>query len=118
MQRPAELVPIRNWSVMVRESSRESYCIFGQNFAKMDLKFSKIMAKLRFANFLAKNEQKKHSPLKRRERCKGVHCVDRSEGFPTNIYLHNLASIQPRTSLVKFARSPRTDPDHYYYYYY
>ena len=25
-------------------------------------------------------------------------------------YLQNVASIQPRTSLVKFARSPRTDP--------
>ena len=30
--------------------------------------------------------------------------------IPTSIYLQNLASIQPRTSLVKFARSPRTDP--------
>ena len=28
--------------------------------------------------------------------------------------MQHLASIQPRTSLVKFARSPRTD--HYYYY--
>ena len=44
------------------------------------------------------------------KRCKGVHCVDLGEGFPTSIYLHSLASIQPRTSLVKFARSPRTDP--------
>ena len=26
------------------------------------------------------------------------------------MYLQNLASIEPRTSLVKFARSPRTDP--------
>ena len=45
-----------------------------------------------------------------RERCKGVHCVDLGESFPTSIYLQTLASIQPRTSLVKFARSPRTDP--------
>ena len=45
-----------------------------------------------------------------RERCKGVHCVDLGESFPTSIYLQNLASIQPRTSPVKFARSPRTDP--------
>ena len=37
------------------------------------------------------------------------HCVDLGESFPTNIYLQNLASIQPRTSL-KFARSPCTDP--------
>ena len=44
------------------------------------------------------------------KRCKGVHCVDLGESFPTHIYLQKLASIQPRTSLVKFARSPRTDP--------
>ena len=44
------------------------------------------------------------------KRCKGVDCVDLGESFPTSIYLQNLASIQPRTSLVKFARSPRTDP--------
>ena len=44
------------------------------------------------------------------KRCKGVHCVDLGESFPTHIFLQNLASIQPRTSLVKFARSPRTDP--------
>ena len=41
-----------------------------------------------------------------RERCKGVHCVD----LGGRIYLQNLASIQPRTSLVKLARSRRTDP--------
>ena len=39
-----------------------------------------------------------------------MHCVDLGESFPTHIFLQNLASIQPRTSLVKFARSPRTDP--------
>ena len=33
-----------------------------------------------------------------RERCKGVHCVDLGESFPTSIFLQNLASIQPRTS--------------------
>ena len=43
------------------------------------------------------------------KRCKGVNCVDLGESFPTSIYLQNLASIQPRTSLVKFARSPRTE---------
>ena len=37
------------------------------------------------------------------KRCKGVHCVDLGESFPTRIYLQNLASIQPRTSPVKFA---------------
>ena len=39
------------------------------------------------------------------ELCKGVHCVDLGESFQTHIYLRNLASIQQRTSLVKFARS-------------
>ena len=29
------------------------------------------------------------------KRCKGVHCVDLGESFPTHIYLQNLASIQP-----------------------
>jgi len=37
-----------------------------------------------------------------RERCKGVHCVDLGESFPTSIYLQKSASIQPRTSLTKF----------------
>ena len=41
------------------------------------------------------------------ELCKGVHCVDLGESFPTHIYLQNLASIQPRTSPVKFARPSR-----------
>jgi hypothetical protein len=47
-----------------------------------------------------------------------VHFVDLGESFPTSFDLQNLASIQPRTSLVKFARSPRTRTDHYYYYAY
>ena len=37
-----------------------------------------------------------------RERCKGVHCVDLDESFPTSIYLQKSASIQPRTSPSKF----------------
>ena len=36
-----------------------------------------------------------------------MHCIDLGESFPN---LQKLASIQPRTSLVKFVRSPRTDP--------
>ena len=39
-----------------------------------------------------------------------MHCVDLDESVPTHIFLQNLASIQPRTSPFKFARSPRTDP--------
>ena len=38
-----------------------------------------------------------------------MHCVDLGESFPTSIYLQKSASIQPRTSPYKFARSPRTD---------
>ena len=34
-------------------------------------------------------------------RCKGVHCVDLGESFPTSIYLQKLASIPPRTSPAK-----------------
>ena len=37
-----------------------------------------------------------------RERCKGVHCVDLGESFPTSIYLQKSASIQPRTRPSKF----------------
>ena len=36
------------------------------------------------------------------QRCKGVHCVDLGESFPTRIYLQKSASIQPRTSPSKF----------------
>ena len=53
------------------------------------------------ANFLAKCSQK----IVLAELCKGVHCVDLGESFQTHIYLQNLASIQPRTSPIKFARS-------------
>ena len=31
-----------------------------------------------------------------------VHAVDLVKSFPTNIFLQNLASIQQRTSLIKF----------------
>ena len=44
------------------------------------------------------------------ELCKGVHRVDLGESFPTNIWLQKSASIQPRTSPAKLARSPCTDP--------
>ena len=43
-----------------------------------------------------------------------MHCLDFGESFPTHIvntiFLQKLASIQPLTSPVKFARSPRIDP--------
>ena len=36
------------------------------------------------------------------EPCKGLHCVDLGESFQTHVYLQNSASIQPRTSPLKF----------------
>ena len=52
------------------------------------------------------------------KRCKGVYRVDLGESFHMiaihmSINLQNLASIQPRTSLVKFSRSPCTDSPNY-----
>ena len=58
---------------------------------------------------MTKISQKFYEKIETRKRCKGVHCVDLGESFPTHIYLQNLASIQPRTSPFKFARSPLTD---------
>ena len=44
------------------------------------------------------------SKILRSERCKkNVNLVDLVKSFPTNILLQNLASIQKRTSPVKFA---------------
>ena len=40
-----------------------------------------------------------------------MHCVALGESFQTQIYLQNLASIEPRTSLVKFA-APRDVTGH------
>ena len=45
-------------------------------------------------------------PVTIAELCKGVHCVDLGESFQTHILLQNLASIQPRTSPVKFEAAP------------
>ena len=43
----------------------------------------------------AKNSAIFNENFEIRERCKGVHCVDLGESFPTSIYLQDLASIQP-----------------------
>ena len=79
---------------------------FGENLARFNKKFSKILAK--FAKILKKSAKISaifNEKIEIRERCKGVHCVDLGESFPTSIYLQNLASIQPRTSPNKFASS-------------
>ena len=76
---------------------------FGENSAN----FGQIWANLRnFGEKTAKNSAIFNGNFEIRERCKGVHCVDLGESFQTHIFLQNLASIQPRTSPVKFARSP------------
>ena len=46
------------------------------------------------------------------DRCKGVHCVDLGESFPTSIYLQNLASIQPRTGPISRSVSNITIVNH------
>ena len=64
--------------------SRENLVKFSKNSAKIQ----QILAN--FATF-CKNQQKIsaifNEKIEIRERCKGVHCVDLGEGFPTSIYL-------------------------------
>ena len=72
-------------------------------FGEHSANFGQIWAILR--NFGEKTERNSaifNGNFEIRERCKGVHCVDLGESFPTSIYLQNLASIQPRTSLFNF----------------
>merc|ERR1711904_329579 len=66
----------------ILEKSRKKLVTFGENSAKNSAFFNE--------NFEI------------RARCKGVHCVDLGESFPTSIYLQKSASIQPRTSRSKF----------------
>ena len=49
-----------------------------------------------------------------RERCKGVHCVDLGESFPTSIYLQKSASIQLRTSLSKLGDLHLLGPENFF----
>ena len=60
---------------------------------------------MKFINSIAKNNLAIFDEkIEIRERCKGVHCVDLGESFPTSIYLQKSASIQPRTSPPKFSQ--------------
>ena len=90
------------------EKSRKILVKIWRKFRKNLATFWQILRKFR------KNQQKNSAIFNEifeiEERCKGVHCVDLGESFPTSIYLQKSASIQPRTSPYKFARSPRTDP--------
>ena len=84
----------------------QNCCILGKSrknwskFSKMQQisdKFCKILFKetAKFSAIFNEN-------FEMNEGCKGVHCVDLGESLPTSIYLQNLASIQPRTSPLKF----------------
>ena len=57
------------------------------------------------ADFLANCQFNHCQFLTKYQDCRAVHCVDLGESFQTHIYLKILASIQPRTSPVKFAAS-------------
>ena len=81
---------------------------FGRNLAKIRQNLANLNEILRnFAKKTAKFSAIFNENFAIRERCKGVHCVDLGESFPTSIYLQNLASIQPRTSpeVLKFELS-------------
>merc|ERR1712078_346580 len=80
----------------ILEKSRKKLVTFGENSAK----FSQILRN--FGEKTAKNSAIFNENFEIRARCKGVHCVDLGESFPTNIYLQKSASIQPRTSRSKF----------------
>merc|ERR1719207_67931 len=83
--------------------SRQKLAKFIKNNLKIQQKFSKFWQILQhFVKISKKNAAIFNEKIEIRERCKGVHCVDLGESFPTSIYLQNLALIQPRTSLFNF----------------
>jgi len=80
----------------ILEKSRKKLVKFGENSAKLSQNLRN------FGKKTAKNSAIFNENFEIRERCKGVHCVDLGESFPTSIYLQKSASIQPRTSRSKF----------------
>ena len=87
----------------------QNCCILGKSreklvkFSKNSAKFSKFWQILQHFVKISKTiQQFLTKKIEIRERCKGVHCVDLGESFPTSIYLQNLASIQSKTSLFNF----------------
>ena len=75
---------------------------FGENSAKFGQIWANFMKFAKFWKKTANNSAIFNGNFEIRERCKGVHCVDLGESFPTSIYLQKSASIQPRTSPSKF----------------
>ena len=107
--KPLDAAP---WSA-ARGLFSEKCCILGKsrkNLDKIERDSAKIQQKSgKFCKILFKKSAKLSAFLKKKlrlengpKRCKGVHCVDLGESFPTSIYLQNLALIQPRTSLFNF----------------
>ena len=97
MQRPAELVPIPEHLRKALEGSLHSGKIsksFGPNSAKIRQHSRKNCD---FFKCINQKFSTKYLKIESgvQKRCKGVHCVDLGESFPTRIYLENLASIQP-----------------------
>ena len=78
-----------------------------QTFSRNDLPGEAALARGRSVFKKRKKKKKKKNnwtaELGFQKLCKGVDCVDLVKSFPTNISLQNLASIQKRTSPVKFA---------------
>ena len=71
---------------------------FDKQFGRFSSKKLSLKNNVYFRIFFTQADSTRTIP----KRCKGVHFVDLGESFPTHIYLQNLASIQPRTSLLKF----------------
>ena len=72
----------------------EKCCILGKSrkkLVKIQQESSKNLKNLqKFANFCKKSAKISaifNEKIESRERCKGVHCVDLGESFPTSIYL-------------------------------
>ena len=73
---------------------------FAVKFAAKNHRFGEKTANFgeKLANFLKNAKSNFDENFEIRERCKGVHCVDLGESFPTSIFLQNLVSIQLKTS--------------------
>ena len=110
-----------DWKSKRRHSVLEFGAKSGKNFIKNSQKKCKIRSVCDWISEYSLIQSRKsfgHSRkaifderIEIKERCKGVHCVDLGESFPTHIYLQKLASIQPRTSPLNFAGAPLQSED-------
>ena len=96
-----------DWKSDTRHSFLEFVAKSGQKFIKnLQKKVQNLTRKMKKSEIQLFNREKMLAifgwNFEIEERCKGVHCVDLGESFPTSIYLQKSASIQPRTSPSKF----------------